>query len=78
MHVRVRSPARPFLPSPGAEQHGPPAALLEPPEEPRVLQPPRPDPKVRAQHVPPVLPPVRQGHRLHQAGLNICPPAEMA
>ncbi|KAL8163418.1 UNVERIFIED_CONTAM: hypothetical protein K2H54_020192 [Gekko kuhli] len=79
-----------MLTAPQSHRHdGPPAALLEPPQEvragvplmPGVLEPPRRDPQVRAQHVPPVLPPVRPRHRLRQDGLSAWtrtrpPPAE--
>jgi hypothetical protein len=33
--------------------------------QPRLLEPARSDPEVRAQHVPAVFPSVREGHRLH-------------
>ena len=39
----------------------------------RLLEQARPDPEVRPQHVPPVLPPVRQGHRLREVGLSDLP-----
>lgn len=47
--------------TPFPTQSTPPLSFLQP----RVLQPPRPDPQVRPQHVSAVLPPVCQGHRLH-------------
>ena len=55
------------------KQHGSPAALLEPSEKirpgfsllPDLLKPTRSDPEIQPQYVPPVFPPVCEGHGLH-------------
>ena len=41
--------------------------------QPFLLQPTRSDPEIRHQHVPSVLPGVRQGHRLQEADVNTSP-----